>query len=131
VCDSHPATEIAILRHSKANWLNLRGVFRGDVRCVTKRQPASDVAVAIREVLEGHIFLSPREIASLVISHHLSQATVALLMSTNRLLTHDVLLLQHREQTAGPIIEERRREYSNWEEVQFSQGGIDGLSETC
>jgi hypothetical protein len=90
-------TEIAIPRHSKANWLNLRGVF----------QPASELAVAIHEVFEGHIFRSPREIASQVISHHLSQATVAPLMSTNRLLAHDVLLLQHREQTAGSIVEER------------------------
>jgi hypothetical protein len=100
-------TEIAIPRHSKANWLDLRGVFHGDVRCETKRQPASEHAVAIREVFEGHIFLSPGEIASQVISHHLSQATVALLMSTNRLLAHDVLLPQTREQTASSIVEER------------------------
>jgi hypothetical protein len=74
---------------------------------VTKRQPASELAVAIHEVFEGHIVLSPREMASQVISHHLSQATVAPLMSTNRLLAHDVLLLQHREQTASSIVEER------------------------
>jgi hypothetical protein len=47
--------------------LNLRDVFHGDVRCVTKRQTASELAVAIHEVFEGHIFLSPREIASQVI----------------------------------------------------------------
>ena len=73
---------------------------------MTKRQPASELAVAIHEVFEGHIFLSPREMASQVISYHLSQATVAPLMSTNRLLAHDVLL-QHREQTASSIVEER------------------------
>jgi len=78
-----------------------------DVAGVTKRQPASELAVAIHEAFEGHIFLSAREMASQVISHHLSQATVALLMSTNRLLAHDVLLLQHREQTASSIVEER------------------------
>jgi hypothetical protein len=100
-------TEIAILRYSKANWLNSRAVFHGDVRCVTKRRRASELAVAIREAFEGPNFRSPREIASQVISHHLSQATVALLMSTNRLLAHDVLLLQHREQTASSIVEER------------------------
>jgi hypothetical protein len=55
---------------------------------------------------EGHIFLSPRKIATQAISHHLSQATVALLMSTNRLLTHDVLLVRHHEQTASSIVEE-------------------------
>jgi hypothetical protein len=55
---SHPVTEIAISRHSKANWLNLRGVFHGDVRCVTKRQPASELAVAILEVSEGRTPLS-------------------------------------------------------------------------
>jgi hypothetical protein len=68
---------------------------------------ASAPAVAILEVFEGHIFLSPREMASQVISQHLSQATVALSMRTNRLLAHDVLLLQHREQTASSIVEER------------------------
>jgi hypothetical protein len=31
---------------------------------VKRRQPASELAVAIREAFEGHIFLSPREIAS-------------------------------------------------------------------
>jgi hypothetical protein len=56
LCDSHPATEIAIPRNSKANWLDLRGVFHGDARCVTKRQPASEIAVATCEVSEGHIF---------------------------------------------------------------------------
>jgi hypothetical protein len=91
---------------TKVNWLNLRGVFYGDVRRVTKRQPPSELAVAIHEVFEGYIFLSPREIASQVISHHLSQATVALLMSTNRLLAHDVLS-SNIKQTASSIVEER------------------------
>ncbi len=53
------------------------------------------------------VFLTPREIAAQVISHHLSQVTVAILMSTIRLLTHDVLFLQHRKQTASSTIEER------------------------
>jgi hypothetical protein len=93
-------------RHDlRGNWLNLRGVFHGDVRC--GRQPASELAVVIREAFEGHIFLSHREIACQVISHHLSQATVVLVMSTNRLLAHEVLLLQHREQTASSIFEQR------------------------
>jgi hypothetical protein len=39
----HPVTEIAISRHSKANWLNLRGVFHRDVRCVTKRHPRASL----------------------------------------------------------------------------------------
>jgi len=78
-----------------------------DVAGVTKRQPASELAVAIHEVFEGHIFLSPGELAPQVMSHHLSQATVALLMRTNRLIAYDALLLQLREQSASSIVEER------------------------
>jgi hypothetical protein len=39
----HPVTEIAIPRHSKANWLNLRGVFHGDVCCVTNAKPRASL----------------------------------------------------------------------------------------
>jgi hypothetical protein len=71
------AVQDCVFDYSPATELLFAGVFDGDVRCVAKRQPASELAVAILEVFEGHIFLSPRRTTALLPKYEVSGAPVA------------------------------------------------------